>query len=271
MADPFKDITLEEFEETAKAIDTRKNIIETNPGDKVKVVKPKNVYLETLRQDPKSFGFTLALDIINKKRKEKGEDPILDEQLGPDQTTAGKEFQAAIAGAGANIIGGTLSLLTIPIDYAANTNFTQKLQKAQTEFVTDHGSPKTLTGDIGRIAVQYGLPSTVTLKLVNQIPKLFNIRKSYNALRASLSKIENKFFRRSAKLGTSIARRAGQGGLSLGAAEFIVSEPSKPTLLYQKVSEEGKTGRDLAAAKFINKLKFGAEGATFGAGLELLY
>ena len=272
MADPFKDITLEEFEETTKAIDTRKNIIETNPGDKVKVVKPKTKaagYIESLRTDPKNLGFSFALDYVNKKRKEKGEDLILDEQLGPDQTTAGREFQAALAGAGANIIGGGLSLLTIPIDYAANTNFTQKLQKAQTDFVRDHGSPKTLTGDIGRIAVQYGLPSTVTLKLVNQIPKLFNIRKSYNALRASLSKIENKFLRRSAKLGTSIARRAGQGGLSLGAAEFIVSEPSKPTLLYQPVSEEGKTGRDLAAAKFINKLKFGAEGATFGAGFAL--
>ena len=33
------------------------------------------------------------------------------------------------------------------------------------------------------------------------------------------------------------------------------------TIFYfeSKVSEEGKTGRDLAAAKFINKLKFGAE------------
>ena len=40
MADPFKDITLKEFEETTKAIDTRKNIIETNPGDKVKAVRP---------------------------------------------------------------------------------------------------------------------------------------------------------------------------------------------------------------------------------------
>ncbi len=54
MADPFKDITLEEFEETAKAIDTRQNIIETNPGDKVKVVKPKTEaggFVESLRND----------------------------------------------------------------------------------------------------------------------------------------------------------------------------------------------------------------------------
>ena len=145
----------------------------------------------------------------------------------------------------------------------------KKLQEAQTDFVTNHGSPKTLTGDIGRIALQYGLPSTATLKLVNQIPKLGNIRKKYNAFRASLSKIENKFFRRSAKLGTSIARRAGQSGLSLGVADFVVSEPDRKTIFYDPVSEEGKTGRDLAAAKFINKLKFGAEGATFGAGFAL--
>jgi len=272
MADPFKDITLKEFEQTVKDIDTRKNIIETNPGDRVRVVKPKTKaagYIESLRADPKNLGFTFALDYVNKKRKERGEDLILDEQLESDQTTAGREFQAALAGAGANIVGGALSLLTLPVDYAADTNFTQKLQKAQTDFVRDHGSPKTLTGDIVRIGTQYGLPSTLTLKLVNQIPKLFNIRKKYNALRASLSKIENKFLRRSAKTVTSIARRSGQGGLSLGAADFIVAEPNRPTALYQPVSEEGKTGKDLAVAKFINKLKFGAEGATFGIGFAL--
>ena len=181
MADPFKNITLEQFEQTAKDIDTRKNIIETNPGDKVKVVKPKTTgasFLEILRNDPKSFGFAFALDYVNKKRKERGEDLILDEQLESDQTTAGREFQAALAGAGANIVGGALSLLTLPVDYAADTNFTQKLQKAQTDFVRDHGSPKTLTGDILRIGVQYGVPSTYTLKLINQIPKLFNILKT---------------------------------------------------------------------------------------------
>ena len=199
MADPFKDVTLKEFEQTVKDIDTRKNIIETNPGDKVKLVAPKTQgasALEALRSSPGNLGFTFALDFINKKRQERGEDLILDEQLESDQTTAGREFQAAIVGAGANILGGLLSLFTIPADYAANTNFTQKLQKAQTDFVRDHGSPKTLTGDITRLGVQYGVPSTATLKLVNQIPKLFKIRKTYNAFRASLSKIENKFLRR---------------------------------------------------------------------------
>ena len=261
------EITLEQIKEFAKNSDNRKNILETNPGDKVKVVKPKTTaggFIESLRNDPKSFGEAFALDFVNKQRKEKGLEPLFEEDLKKDETTAGKEFQAAIAGAGANILEGVSNLLTIPVDYAFDTSFTKKLNDVTRKFVEDHGSPKTLTGDIGRIAVQYGLPSTVTLKLVNQIPKLGNIRKSYTAFRKTLSNIENKFLRRSAKLGTSIARRSGQGGLALGATDALVAEPDRKTLFYEPVSEEGKTGRDLAAARFINKIKFGQEVATFG-------
>jgi len=266
------EITLEQVKEFAKNSDRRKNILETNPGDKVKVVKPKtqgDAILESLRLNPMTFGAAFAIDKTNKERKELGLEPVTQDDLKKDETTAGREFQAAIAGAGANILEGVSNLLTIPVDYAFDTSFTKDLNDVTRKFVEDHGSPKTLTGDIGRIAVQYGLPSTVTLKLVNQIPKLGNIRKSYTGFRKTLSNIENKFLRRSAKLGTSIARRSGQAGLSLGAADALVAEPDRETLFYQPVSEEGKTGRDLAAARFINKIKFGQEGATFGAGFAL--
>jgi hypothetical protein len=266
------EITLPQFKEFAKNTDTRKNIIETNPGDKVQVVKPKTkagALVESLRIDPKNFGAAFALDYVNKDRKKKGLEPLFEEDIKKDETTAGKEFQSAILGAGANIFEGLANILTIPVDYAFDTSFTRKLNDVTRKFVTEHGSPKTLTGDIARIGTQYGIPSTVTLKLVNQIPKLGNIRKSYTGFRKTLSNIENKFLRRSAKLGTSIARRSGQGGLALGAADALVAEPDRPTLFYEPVSEEGKTGRDLAAARFINKLKFGAEGATFGVGFAL--
>ena len=271
MADPFK-LTIPDLEESFKKVDTRKNILETNPGDKVKIVKPKTKvggFVESLRNDPKSFGAAFALDYVNKQRKQKGLEPLFEEDLKKDQTTAGKEFQAAIAGATANIGEGVANLLTIPVDYAFDTSFTKDLSTVTRKFVQEHGSPKTLTGDITRLGVQYGLPSTVTLKLVNQIPKLGNMRKLYTGFRKTLSNIENKFLRRSAKLGTSIARRSGQGGLSLGAADALVAEPDRETFFYEPVSEEGKTGRDLAAARFINKLKFGAEGATFGVGFAL--
>jgi len=247
---------------------TKNNVLERRSNArKVKVVPGDAI--DNLRADPKNFGFTLALDLYNKRQKEKGEEPIFEQDLGPNETTAGREVQAAIAGGSTRILKGLSELLTIPTDYAFDTSFTKELDKVTEEFIADHGSPKTLTGDIARIAIQYGVPSTVTLKLVNQIPKLGNIAKSYGAFRASLSKIKNKFLRRSAKLGTSIARRSGQSGLSLGMADALVAEPSRPAIFYGRVDEEGKTGRDLAAARFINKVKFGAEGATIGMGFSL--
>jgi len=203
MADPFQ-ITLPQLKQFAKDQDTKNNILETNPSDKVKVVKPKTTvggFVEQLRNDPKSFGAAFALDYVNKDRKKKGLEPLFEEDIQKDETTVGKEFQAAIAGAGANIFEGLANILTIPVDYTFDTSFTRKLNDVTREFVTEHGSPKTLTGDIARIGVQYGLPSTVTLKIVNQIPKLGSIRKSYTGFRKTLSNIENKFLRRSAKLG----------------------------------------------------------------------
>ena len=257
-----------DLKKLAKNKDTENNIVEEKASEeKVRVVKPKkNPYLDTLRSDPKNVGFTLALDMINRKRKEKGEEPILDEDLGPNETTAGREFQAALAGGTTNILGGLISIPTLIVDGIAGTHLTKKVNDIQLDFVTNHGDPKTLTGEFGKLAVQFGLPSSATLSFANQVGKLSGLRKKYNTLRTSINKIENKFFRRSAKLGTSIARRAGQGGLSLGATEFLVGEPGRNTYFVNKVSEEGKTGRDLAAAKFINKLRFGADGAIFGMG-----
>ena len=63
----------EDLKNFAKNKDTENNIVEKKASKKkVKVVKPKkNPYLDTLRSDPKNAGFTLALDIINRKRKER--------------------------------------------------------------------------------------------------------------------------------------------------------------------------------------------------------
>ena len=56
---------------------------------------------------------------------------MFEEDLKKDETTAGKEFQAAIAGAGANILEGVANLLTIPVDYAFDTSFTKIKRRNQ--------------------------------------------------------------------------------------------------------------------------------------------
>ena len=83
MANPFE-ITLPQLKQFAKDQDTKNNILETNPGDKVKVVKPKTqagAFVESLRIDPKNFGAAFALDYVNKQRKEKGLEPLFEEDI----------------------------------------------------------------------------------------------------------------------------------------------------------------------------------------------
>ena len=63
----------------------------------------------------------------------------------------------------------------------------------------------------------------------------------------------------------------GTGALALGATDFIASgkERMDPMFL-ERTNEEGKSGRELAAARFANKIKFGAEGALIGGLFPLL-
>lgn len=249
----------------------KKNIIEDNPEQDKKtiVTTPLSfLYLNTLTGPGLNY-----LSIYNKKRKEKGLEPIEPEFIKKygakdDEVDIGQETLRAGTTAGTYILKGLSELITLPVDYAANTELTSKLDKITEDFL-EHQRPETWQGDIVRLAAQYGLPSTWVSKSLTKLPQLTKIKKNYDKFRKTLSKIENKFLRRSAKLGTSIARRAGTAGLSFGVTEALIAESGRDTFFTDKVSEEGKTGRDLAAARFINKLKFGQEGLTFGAGFAL--
>ena len=250
----------------------KKNIIGSNPeADKKNVVTTplSYFYMNTLTGPGLKY-----LDIYNKKRKEKGLEAIEPDfikkyKAKDNEIDIGSEFQDAVTTGGTYIAKSLSELFTIPVDYLADTNFTKDLDRISEDFL-EHQKPQTWQGDVVRLGVQYGAPSTVVSKLLTQLPKLGKLKKGYNTFRKNLSKIENKFLRRSAKLGTSIARRAGTSGLSLGVTDALVAESGRETFFYDKVSEEGKTGKDLAAARFINKLKFAQEGATFGAGFAFV-
>ena len=128
-------------EDVKNALDvrtTRNNILETRK--KVKVVKSKttsDALIDTLRSDPKSFGFGLALDLYNKNEIKKGNKPILTNELGPNETTAGREVQAAVVGAGGRIAGGIAEVLTTGVDYAFDTDYTKKLDEISDEFLNE--------------------------------------------------------------------------------------------------------------------------------------
>ena len=71
--------------------------------------------------------------------------------------------------------------------------------------------------------------------------------------------------------GANLAQKSGTGALSLGATDFIFSGRERlDPLFYEKTNEEGKTGRELAAARFANKIKYGKEGALVGGLFPLI-
>ena len=253
----------------------KKNIIEDNEEyDKEAVATSLTpFYLNTLTGP--GLGY---LDTVNKNRKKKGLEPYEPEflkkyfnygkNLEKDEVDIGREFQKAVTTGTTYSLKGVGEIFTGITDLIGDTNFTRDLDNITEDFL-EHQKPSTWQGDVTRLVVQYGLPSTWVSKLLGKLPQLNKLKKNYGKFRKTLSKIENKFLRRSAKLGTSIARRGGTAGLSLGVTDALVAESGRETYFTQKVDEEGKTGRDLAAARFINKLKFGQEGATFGAGFVL--
>ena len=89
------EITLDQVKEFAKNSDRKKNILETNPGDKTKVVKPKtqgDALIESLRLNPMTFGAAFAIDKANKERKEKGLEPITEDDLKKELQTKQYEY-----------------------------------------------------------------------------------------------------------------------------------------------------------------------------------
>jgi hypothetical protein len=166
-------------------------------------------------------------------------------------------------------VKGIAELATTGIDTALDTDFTKRLDTITRDYLEQHGNPETWQGDVTKLVGQYGYPGTVAFKIVGNIGKINSVGKAYKKLRSSLSAIENKYFRRGAKFITSIARRSGQAGLSLGITDTVVKDSREDTYKIKKVSEEGKSGRDLAVARLLNKIKFGQEGTVIGVGFGL--
>ena len=174
------------------------------------------------------------------------------------QVDISKEIQRSGIDGLTRAIKGVLEIPAAIIDGTANTNLTSKLDKATRDFLQEHGDPKTFAGEIGSVLTQYAAPSTIAFKILGNLGKLKKIRGLDDYLKKRFGKIYTK------TAGSDLARRVGQGGLSLSAADFLVSDIDRPTLLVDKVPEEGKTGRDLAVARLANKIKFAQDGALVG-------
>ncbi|MBT6402427.1 hypothetical protein HOK09_03125, partial [Candidatus Woesearchaeota archaeon] len=171
-------------------------------------------------------------------------------------------------------------LLTIGVDIGADkinektgTKFdprlTEKLDGLTRKFLDHSGEPETLAGEITQIGTQFMVPMKITDKIIRNIPNAIKWFKG-RTLFMNNAKLANKH--RLIQSGASLAQRMGTGALSLGATDFLISggERKLDPIFFKRTKEEGKTGKELAAARLSNKIKYGKEGAMIGAGFPLI-
>ena len=117
--------------------------------------------------------------------------------------------------------------------------------------------PETLTGGIVKILTQYGAPGGAAFKVLNRV-KIFQRSRKLAETGTKLQK------------GTQIAKRVGYMATAAGATDFIAAEPDRESLVLKQENTDNLSGRDLALARFRNRLRYGAEGATIGGGFSLI-
>jgi len=169
--------------------------------------------------------------------------------------------------------------LTIGVDIGAEAinektgskydpRFTEKLDEKTREFLKYTGEPETLAGEITQIGTQYMVPMKIIDKIIGNIGKLKHLKGKTLFMQNAKLASKHRFI----QSGASLVQRLGTSGLSLGATDFLISggERKLDPIFFKRTKEAGKTGKELAAARLSNKIKYGKEGAIIGAGFPLI-
>ena len=261
--DETNKLDIKDIKDNIKVNLTKDNIIDTNKKEDSK--KAKFNALSFIRFIPEMLPAAMAMEAKDAELINQGKEAKFF-PVRKGQADLARDIHKGILEGPILAVKSIAELATSGIDVALDTNFTKTLDTITRDYLEEHGNPQTWQGDVTKLVGEYGYPGTLALKIVNNLGKIKSVGKTYKALRSSLSKIENKFLRRSAKFATSIAKYSGQAGLSLGITDAVVKDSREDTYKIKKVSEEGKSGRDLAVARLLNKIRFGAEGTVIGAG-----
>jgi len=154
------------------------------------------------------------------------------------------------------------------IDLTGFTNLGEKVDQIYKE--ADIEEPETAFGQISSLLLEYGISGGAAIKILQKLSKL---PKFYRKIRKVP---EPKKVTKPKKI-TKLAGAMGLGALGLGTADFLAGsreaiDPFESKYLGTqrgRESLEGKTGRNLAIAKFKNRLLYAQEGALIGGFFPL--
>ena len=169
-----------------------------------------------------------------------------------------EDMEKSVFGAAQSLGYSFGDLATTGIDIVAGTGLTEKLDEVYEKNKIE--SPETFIGSVNKILIEFGVPGGAVVKILNRSKKLFKGKKAAQAAAATGAGAN----------AANIAKRAGYMAAAFGVTDFIVANPDRENLVLEKENEEGLSGRDLALARFRNRIRFGAEGTVVGGGFGLL-
>ena len=158
-------------------------------------------------------------------------------------------------------------LVTAGIDLGANAIGKESdLNYKLTESIENNriADPETLVGDAIEILTEYGIPGGAVFKIAARLKKIVGLRKY-----TGLSKYPKGSFQKGIRKAANVANKVGSSAGVFATLDFVASSPDRPT--FSKMEDlKGLHGRERALASLRNRLRFGKEGAIFGAAFPLM-
>ena len=214
--------------------------------------KPVKFTFEGLR----NLGFLFETNPFNKLKQERIKELMEGSKAKEkDYIDFFEDIEKGITGGVQDLGYGIGDLLTSGTDLAFDTNLSERLDEVYEE--NKIKDPETLTGEITKVLTQYGAPGGAAFKVLNRLKVFKRSRKL-----AETGTKAQKF--------SQIAKRVGYMSSAIAATDFIASAPDKQNLFVKEEKTDGLQGRELAAAKLRNRIRFGAEGALVGGGFSLI-
>ena len=173
-----------------------------------------------------------------------------------------------------NFIQSASEFVLTPIDYVFTTDFQDKFNDYMDKslsFAADE--PETWMGDVSKLVGEYAMPLSVATKIKNGAMGWSKLKRlqEYNKTHK----------------GSKIATRMAEGAFILGFADAFYGSGSRPDMgrglpwgtligkpgkgrINKPIDTKGLTGRELAKATLINKVRFAREGTMIGGGFPLV-
>ena len=246
---------MEPFE---KKVDIEANDIQKSINKNIaKPSKPVKFTWEGLR----NFGLLFETNPFNKLKTDRLRQLMSGQEKGEEKDYIDffEDMEKSVYGAAQSLGYSFGDLITTGIDAAADTELTKKLDEVYEQNKIE--SPETLLGSVNKVLIEYGVPGGGVFKAMNRAKKILRKGKKAKQAAAATGASSNV---------ANVAKRVGYMATAFGATDFIVANPERENLVLKKEKEEGLSGRDLALARFRNRVRFGAEGATVGAGFALM-